>query len=347
MKRILIGMIMLLAVGGFVFASGGTEKSAASTSGANIVSLVDESAQIPIADLEASLGAPMVPKDAKFAYITRTLYNEFWRYEADGFEAECKNLGVAFQNYAVTNEASITEQLDKAQSAAKQGYTALLGSPISATALDSVFKAALDKGVPCIILNDARGTLPGVVYIGPDAQKIGATAADYIAKLLPDGGKVAMIEGDPGSSNARNRGIGFKAQVAKHPNLNLVASQTAMWDSNQAKTIATTMLTANPDIKAFYSQNDVMAFGIEAALADKGLTGKVILVGTDGIPQAKKEIVAGKMTATVTEAPTTEGHAGVKAALWLLAGKKLPGWVEVPAFIIDKDNVAQYPVGMP
>jgi len=347
MKRISIAMVALLVAGGFVFAGGSAEKSASSGAAVNIVSMVDESAQTPIADLESSLGTPTVPNGAKFAYVTRTLSNEFWRYESDGFTSEAKKLGVTAQVYAVTNEASITEQLDKAQSAAEQGFTALMASPISATALDSVFKAELAKGVPCIILNDARGTLPGVVYIGPDALKIGATAAAYIAKLLPNGGNVAMIEGDPGSSNARNRGIGFKQELAKHPNLTLVGSQTAMWDENQAKTIATAMLTAHPDIKAFYAQNDVMGLGVEAAIAEKGLTGKVLLVGTDGIPQAKKEIAAGRYTATVSERPTTEGETGVEAALWLLEGKKLPGWIEVPAILIDKSNVSEYMNGMP
>jgi ABC-type sugar transport system substrate-binding protein len=198
------------------------------------------------------------------------------------------------------------------------------------------------------VLNDAQGTVPGVVYIGPDAATIGQTAADYIATKLPGGGKVAQIEGDPGSSNALNRGKGFKAGLAKHPNLNLVGSQTAKWDTNAAQSIATAMLTANPDIKAFYSQNDTMALGVQAAVDAKGLTGKVIIVGTDGIPQAKKKISeGGSYTATVSERPTTEGGAGVKTALWLLDGKKVPAWVDVPAFIIDKANVANYATGMP
>jgi ABC-type sugar transport system substrate-binding protein len=340
MKRTLIGFTMFLTAGIFALNVGAQSKI-------NITSLVDPKAKISIAELDASLGAPVVPKNVKFAYVTRTLSNEFWGYERDGFEAEAKKLGVGYQTFDVVNESSITEQLDKAKIAYKQGYSALLASPIAATALDSVYKDAIKKGIPSFVLNDAQGTLPGVIYIGPDALAIGRTAADYIAKLLPNGGKVAMIEGDPGSSNSRNRGAGFKEQLAKYPNLTLVSSQTAMWDQNRAQTIANAIILANPDIKAFYSQNDVMAFGVEAALAAKGLTDKVILVGTDGIPQAKKEILAGKMTATVSEAPTSEGSTAVKAALWLLQGKKLPGWIEVPGFIIDKDNVAKYPVGMP
>jgi ABC-type sugar transport system substrate-binding protein len=300
-----------------------------------------------IDDVQKSLGDPTVKPNTKLCYVTRTLANEFWGFERAGFESEAQKLGVQFQTFAVNDEASISEQLDKAQSAMNQGCSALLASPISATALDSVFTAALAKGVPAIVLNDAKGTLPGVVYVGPDAETIGQTAADYIAQQLPDGGKVAMIEGDPGSSNALNRGKGFKEGVAKHPNLNLVASQTAKWDTNQAQTVATAMLTANPDIKAFYSQNDTMAFGVQSAVDAKGLTGKVIIVGTDGIPQAKKQIAAGTYTATVSERPTTEGAAGVKTALWLLDGKTVPGWVDVPAFIVDKANVANYTAGMP
>jgi ABC-type sugar transport system substrate-binding protein len=313
----------------------------------NVTANVDASAKTPIADLLKTLGAPSVTGTPKLCYVTRTLSNEFWGYERDGFEAEAKKLGVTFQTFDVTDESSITEQLDKAKSAANQGCTAILASPISATALDSVFTPALAAGTPAIVLNDAKSTVPGTVYVGPDASTIGETAADYIANKLPEGGKVAMIEGDPGSSNAQNRGTGFKQGLTTHPNLELVASSTANWDQTKAQEIATAMLTANPDIKAFYSQNDKMALGVAEAIAAKGLTGKVLLVGTDGIPQAKKEIQEGNMTATVSEQPTTEGAAGVDVALWLLAGKKVPAWVDVPAFVIDSQNVAQYAMGMP
>jgi ABC-type sugar transport system substrate-binding protein len=327
--------------------AGGDTGGGSTTGGADIVSLVQTDTKTEIEEVEKALGEPEAGDGVKLCYVTRTLANEFWGFERDGFENQAKELGVEYQTFAVNDESSITEQLDKAQSALNQGCSAILASPISATALDSVFTAALEQGVPAIVLNDARGTIPGVVYVGPDANTIGEMAADYIAEQLPEGGKVAMIEGDPGSSNAINRGKGFKAGLEKHPNLELAAAQSAKWDTNQAQTIATAMLTANPDIKAFYSQNDGMALGVQSAIDAKGLTGKVILVGTDGIPQAKKQIAEGTYTATVSERPTTEGASGVKIALWLLAGKEVPDWVDVPTFIIDKANVAEYPTGMP
>ena len=37
----------------------------------------------------------------------------------------------------------------------------------------------------------------------------------------------------------------------------------------------------------------------------------------------------------------------MQTAPWLLDGKQVPGWVDVPAFIVDKNNVADYTAGMP
>src|SRR5688500_8742754 len=63
----------------------------------DLVSLVDASAKTPIKDVKASLGEPTGSPDTKLCYITRTLSNEFWGFERDGFEAEAKRLGVKYQ----------------------------------------------------------------------------------------------------------------------------------------------------------------------------------------------------------------------------------------------------------
>ena len=100
-----------------------------------------------------------------------------------------------------------------------------------------------------------------------------------------------MIEGDPGSSNALNRGKGFKEGLAKHPNLNLVASQTAKWDTDQgAGRSPTPCSPPTPTSRRSTPRTTAWRLGVQAAIDAKGLTGKVLLVGTDGIPQAKKQI---------------------------------------------------------
>lgn len=349
--RAVAGILVAAAViGGALSGCTATAGGGGSTSSASkdIATLVNAKGKTPIDSLLKSLGGPKAAKGITLCYVTRTLSNEFWSYEVKGFKQRAKQLGVKEKVLAVTDETSITEQLDAAKSAAGQGCSAILASPIAANSLDAVFGPALSRGVPAIVLNDAKGTLPGVVYVGPDALSLGKLAADFIAKKLPNGGDIAMIGGDPGSSNAVDRGKGFTAALKAHPDLKLVASQSiAGWDVTKAQEAAAAMLTAHPGIKAIYAQNDDMGLGVQTAIANAGLTGKVVLIGSDGIPEAKKQIEAGKYTATCSERPVTEGGAGVDAALWLLAGKKVPAWVNVPGFIIDSSNVAQYPTGMP
>lgn len=319
----------------------------AAADGLDIVSAVRADDVQSYDDVTAELGDPAVPDGTLICYVTRTLSNEYWAFVAEGVERRAAELGAEVEIFAVNDEASITEQLDKANSALNQGCSVLLASPISATGLDSVFSQALAAGVPVIVLNDAKGTLEGVVYSGPNSLTSGMLAADYLAEQLPEGGQVAMVEGDPGSSNALNRGQGLRDGLEEHPNLELVASQTANWDQTRAQDIATAMLTAHPELSAFYVQNDGMALGVATAVERAGRTDEVLIVGTDGIPQAKTEIQSGRMTATVSQQPGQEGAAGVDVGLWLLAGESVPAWVEVPAFVIDSENVAEYAVGMP
>ena len=142
----------------------------------------------------------------------------------------------------------------------------------------------------------------------------GSQAAEFIAKNLPDGGKVAQIEGQAGSSAAILRMKGFKEGLAKYPKLKLVASVPGNWDGTKAYNATQTLLQKNPNIKAIYANNDTMAVGAAKAVSDMGRAGKVIIVGTDGIPAALDAIQNGTMSATVSPLPYYQGFWSLEAA---------------------------------
>jgi hypothetical protein len=72
------------------------------------------------------------------------------------------------------------------------------------------------------------------------------------------------------------------------------------------------VLQRNPNVKAIYCANDTMAMGVAQAVANAGKTGKVLVVGTDGIPEARKMVEAGQMTATIAQNPADIGATGLK-----------------------------------
>ena len=84
---------------------------------------------------------------------------------------------------------------------------------------------------------------------------------------------------------------------------------------------------------------DGMAFGVYEAVSAASKASQVAVVGTDGIPEAKKSVTDGQMKATVAEFPFDEGVLGVDMALRLIACQPIPPWVVSPQAVITADNV--------
>ena len=299
--------------------------------------------KVESAALDSQFGPVAKPSHAlRFAYVTKTLINEFWQDVAAGVKSEAGKYGIKADVQAAKDESSMVEQLNLAQTVVSQKPDALLLSPQSDSNLVPVIKAARAANIPTVIIDDAR--TPGAnVYIGTDQVKIGAEAAAFLHAAYPNGGKVAQIEGVAGSPNARLRIQGFKEQLKTYPGLQLVASQPGNWDRLTALNAASNILRQHPDLVGIYANNDGMALGVFEAVRNAGAAGKVAVVGTDGIREAKKSVRAGAMRATVAEFPVEEGRLGVGVALRLLGCQAIPPWVVSPAALLTRDTIANYP----
>lgn len=293
--------------------------------------------------VEAKFGAiPAPKKELRFAYVTKTLINEFWQDVSAGIAAEAAKHKIKVDIQAAKDESSLIEQLNLAQTVLSQKPDALLLSPQSDTNLVPVIEAAKAQNIPTVIIDDAR-TDGASTYIGTDQVAIGAKAGEFLHTLYPNGGKVAQIEGQAGSPNARKRIQGFNEAVKKYPNLQYVASQPGDWDRMTAMNATTNILRQHPDLAGVYANNDGMALGVVEAVRDAGKLKQVAIVGTDGIREAKKSVSAGEMKATVAEFPYEEGILGVQMALRLLGCQPIPPWVISPQAVISADNVSKFP----
>lgn len=299
--------------------------------------------RIESTDLDAKLGAiPKPTRELHFAYVTKTLINEFWQDVASGIKAEAAKYNIKTEIQAGKDESSLIEQLNLAQTMLSRKPDALLLSPQSDSNLTPVIEAARKANIPTVIIDDAR--TPGASsYIGTDQVAIGAKAADFLHQRYPNGGEVAQIEGQAGSPNARKRIQGFEDTLKTYPNLKLVASQPGNWDRLTAMNASTNILRQYPHLIGIYANNDGMALGVVEAVKNADKLQQVAVVGTDGIRQAKKSIADGEERATVAEFPYDEGILGVKVALRLLGCQPVPPWVVSPQAVITKENVGKFP----
>ena len=83
--------------------------------------------KIESSDLASKLGAvPKPGKELRFAYVTKTLINEFWQDVAAGVKNEGAKYGIKVDVQAAKDESSMVEQLNLAQTVASQKPDALL-----------------------------------------------------------------------------------------------------------------------------------------------------------------------------------------------------------------------------
>jgi ribose transport system substrate-binding protein len=293
-------------------------------------------------ELEAQFGALAAPAaGTKFGGVSKTLTNEYWRSLGQGYQNLADKLGITLVYQAAANEGDQLGQLSIAEDLISQGFNALLFSPQTDANLVPAVEKAKAAGIPVLNVNDA--VIPSAEhYVGNVQKGNGVNVANWFITNRAEGGKVAVIEGQPGVYAAGQRTAGFTETINAAGKFEVVASVPANWSREEAFNAATTILQQYPDLIGFYANNDGMALGVVEAVKAAGKQEQVAVFGTDGISDAYAAIKAGDLTGTVDSFPVLTGEIALEVALRLMAGQALPRVVATPQALITKDNVDTY-----
>ncbi|EFJ3332565.1 D-allose transporter substrate-binding protein, partial [Escherichia coli] len=252
--------------------------------------------------------------------------------------------------FASPSEGDFQSQLQLFEDLSNKNYKGIAFAPLSSVNLVMPVARAWKKGIYLVNLDEkidmdnlkkAGGNVEA--FVTTDNVAVGAKGASFIIdKLGAEGGEVAIIEGKAGNASGEARRNGATEAFKKASQIKLVASQPADWDRIKALDVATNVLQRNPNIKAIYCANDTMAMGVAQAVANAGKTGKVLVVGTDGIPEARKMVEAGQMTATVAQNPADIGATGLKLMVDAEKSGKVIPLDKAPEFkLVDSILVTQ------
>jgi len=179
-------------------------------------------------------------------------------------------------------------------------------------------------------------------FIGYDAIAAGREGAKSLAEAIGEKGTVVEIQGIMGTNVAQDRSEGFQEEMGSYPGIEVVATQAAEFDRGQALDVMTNILQANPDIDGVYAANDEMALGVVAALESRGLTGKVQVVGNDGIADALAAVAAGDMYSTHAESPYALGKEVIKIADAIASGDAPSEDEVLQGTLVKKADVPDY-----
>ncbi len=294
--------------------------------------------------LDAKYGPmPKVDANLKIGGVSKTLTNEYWRSLGEGYKNVADQNGFTVAYQAAANEDDQMGQLAIAETLISQGFNGLLVSPQTDANLQPAYEVAKSKGVAVVNVNDA--VMPNAAYYVGNVQKDnGVRVAKWFIQHHPEGGKVAVIEGQPGVYAAGQRTKGFKETIEASGKFQLVASVPANWSREKAYDAASTILQQHPDLIGFYANNDGMALGVVEAVRAAGKSEQTAVFGTDGISDAYASIKRGELTGTVDSFPVLTGEVAMNVILRIINGQKISRVVSTPQALITKENADAFSI---
>lgn len=306
---------------------------------------------IPAAALAAlGLALPAHAADKpKVALVMKSLANEFFLTMEKGAKAHQQANAAKYTLVAngIKDETDTAAQIRMVEQMVAQKVDALVIAPADSKALVPVIKAAVDKGVIVVNIDnrlDADALKEKglkVPFVGPDNRAGAKLVGDFLAKSLKSGDKVGIIEGVSTTFNAQQRTLGYQ-DAMKAAGVTVVGVQSGQWEIDKGNTVAAGMMREHPDLKALLAGNDSMALGAVAAVKAAGKTGKVTVVGYDNISAIQPMLKDGRVLATADQFAAKQAAFGIDVALKALADKTpqsaLPDEVKTDVVLVTKDS---------
>lgn len=257
---------------------------------------------------EAAPAGDAASGEAEYAVILKNQTTDFWVNMKEGVEKKAEELGVKVDIYAAQSEEDTEGQLKIFENCLTKNYKAIGIAPLSPVNVVPAVVEANKKGIYVMNIDEKidMETLKAqggsvIAFATTDNVKVGEKGAQYIIDQLPDGGKVAIIEGKAGNASGEDRKQGATNAFTAAGNFEIVASLPADWDRQKALDAATSLIQGNPELKGIYCCNDTMALGAVQAVINANKIGEIFVVGTDGNTEAIDSVNQGMLSATVAQ----------------------------------------------
>ncbi|KMY85133.1 Ribose ABC transport system, periplasmic ribose-binding protein RbsB [Candidatus Paraburkholderia calva] len=148
-----------------------------------------------------------------------------------------------------------------------------------------------------------------------------------------------------GTTAATDREKGFSNEIAKYPDIKVVARQEGGFDQEKSLNTMTNILQKYLQIDAVFGANDDNTVGAEKAIDNAGrykpLGDKdhIMIIGADGTAQALSAIRSGKQDATISQNPIRMAAKSLQFIADYNAKKDVPANYAWPTMLIDKSNI--------
>jgi D-xylose transport system substrate-binding protein len=300
----------------------------------------------------------------KVGFLLKTMQEDRYQTDKALFVARAESLGaeVLFES---GNNDELT-QLQQFEALLEAGVRVIVLQPVDTGTAGGLIAKAHARGVPVIGYDSMPQDTTLDLMVMQDSWAVGKLQGEALVEWLKAKkgkveGKVALIRGQPGDSNAAAMSSGVLEIVKANPGLELVVDQSHEgWAPDKAMATAENVLTKyGNNVDAFICNNSGMARGVIAALDAQGLASsdQVFVAGSDADLVNIQYVAQGKETVEIWKKvkPLAEKAAEVAVQLAQNPDAKPEevvkvdktvnnGFVDVPTIVtpivaVTKDNI--------
>jgi len=280
------------------------------------------------------------PKDKPQILVSpKGLVHSFWVTVKAGADSAGREFHADVIWKGPTQETDIAGQIAIIEDYINKGVDAIVLAACDAQGLIPVLEKAQQRGIPIITIDSGVDSDLPLSFIATDNILAAQKAAQKLAELIGERGKVACIPFIPGAATSNWREQGFVSEIKKYPHIELLPIRYSQSEVAVGMAVTEDILTGHPDVKGIFAANEAGTIGVIQALKTKNKIGQVKVVGFDAAPNEIKALQAGEIDALIVQDPFKMGYEGVKAAIKVLAGDSVPKRMDTGVYIVTRENL--------
>ena len=174
------------------------------------------------------------------AVIPKSTTQVFWKAVEAGAREGAKEAGVEMVWKGSLNEDDPAQQIQIVEQFVSEGVGGIVLAPIDDTALKRPVAAAMQKGIPVVIMDSPLKGEPVkdfVSTVSTNNYRGGEMAGEQLGKLLDGKGKVVLFRFKEGSASTGQREAGFLEAIKKFPDIQVIARQSLLRHDRQRSSI--------------------------------------------------------------------------------------------------------------
>jgi ribose transport system substrate-binding protein len=280
-------------------------------------------------------------KTLTIAVIPQGSTHEFWKSIHAGAMKAAREERVDIIWKGPMREDDREQQVQVVEGFLTQGVSGIVLAPFDKNALVRPVEEAKRAGIPTVVIDSALESDVPISFVASNNYHGGELAADEMARLLNEKGKILVLRYQEGVFSTEQREKGFVDRMKNHPGIEIISSnQFAGATRDTAKSASENLLNRYGDeIDGMFTPNESSTAGALLALEDTKRAGKIRFIGFDSSDIFVEAMRGGKLHGIVVQNPFRMGELGVKTMVDHLRGKTVPKRVDTGVTLISPANV--------